>query len=435
MMFKRRLYLQICALFGAGLVVFALIGSILWEALGHDEFNREMFRRASALATLLLPSADAPIEAQRGAIERIAEKMDFDVTLLGAEERVIAATGPVAVLPDGPYEPEIWVPARGTARWATMLPDGRFVVIDLNRLPVPNETLGLGLLLFLLALMLGIVMYPVIRRLTLRLERLQIGVEKIGGGDLSARVEIEGHDEVSRLAMSFNSAADRIEKLVVAQRMLLASASHELRTPLARIRLGIEMLQTKDDPTRRSALQKDIGELDALIDELILLTRLETERGTRTRERVEMMAIAAEECARYPDCTPSGAEAEVWGDPRMLQQLLRNLLDNAHKYGRKPVEVVVTPGRSSVLLAVSDAGAGIPDVAREQVFEPFYRLPGTQNTSGSGLGLPIVKKIAEAHSATISMRSSDRFEICVLFRAIRTEAGPAQPQRISVTIN
>ena len=112
------------------------------------------------------------------------------------------------------------------------------------------------------------------RGLTRRLERLQAGVEKLGAGNLSARVEVEGKDEVARLAESFNRSAARIEELMGAHRMLLANASHELRTPLSRIRLGIELLQQSQDPKYKAEIERDIAELDQMIDEILLASRL-----------------------------------------------------------------------------------------------------------------------------------------------------------------
>ena len=102
-----------------------------------------------------------------------------------------------------------------------------------------------------IALVVAICAYPLVRRLTRRLERLQAGVESLGAGELSARVKVEGKDEVARLAESFNRAAARIEELVSAHKMLLANTSHELRTPLSRIRLGIELHEGR----RRSRAQ------------------------------------------------------------------------------------------------------------------------------------------------------------------------------------
>src|SRR6266567_2451393 len=117
------------------------------------------------------------------------------------------------------------------------------------RLPHDHRHPGVPLFaLALVALAVGVGAFPVVRRLTRRLERLQSGVESLGAGDLTARVKVEGRDEVARLAESFNRAATRIESLVGAHKMLLANASHELRTPLARIRLGIELSKENVDP-------------------------------------------------------------------------------------------------------------------------------------------------------------------------------------------
>ena len=112
---------------------------------------------------------------------------------------------------------------------------------QMNRHAQPGRNFHIALVL--LALSIGVAAYPVVRHMSRRLERLQRGVESLGAGDLSARVAVEGHDEVARLASSFNNAASQIEQLVTAHKTLLANASHELRTPLARIRLAVEFLK------------------------------------------------------------------------------------------------------------------------------------------------------------------------------------------------
>ncbi len=157
--------------------------------------------------------------------------------------------------------------------------------------------------------------YPLVRRLTRRLERLQAGVEQLGAGDLAARVKIEGKDEVARLAESFNRAAARIEELVGSHKLLLANASHELRTPLSRIRLGVEFLKETADPKRKHELERDIAELDQLIDEILLSSRLDAVRGLDQREEIDLLALAAEEGARYDRCSVTGAACRRAGRP------------------------------------------------------------------------------------------------------------------------
>jgi signal transduction histidine kinase len=236
--------------------------------------------------------------------------------------------------------------------------------------------LGLFVTLALVAAAVGVGAYPVVRRLTRRLERLQRGVETLASGDLSVRVKVEGKDEVARLAESFNRAAARIEELVGAHKTLLANASHELRTPLARIRMALEL------PERRGELEKDIAELDALIDEILLASRLEA-REELILEEVDLLGLVAEECARYEGVELDGEPATLKGDPRLLRRMVRNLLENARKHGSPPVKVQLKKKE----LRVCDSGPGVPQAEREKVFEPFYR----------GLGLSIVRRIARRH--------------------------------------
>jgi signal transduction histidine kinase len=251
--------------------------------------------------------------------------------------------------------------------------------------------------LSLIALAVAVGAFPVARRLTKRLERLQSGVESLGSGNLSARVAVEGRDEVARLAGSFNDAASRIEQLVGAHKTLLANASHELRTPLTRIRIAVELAKQALDAKQKEGLDQDIAELDRLIEEILLASRLDALPEAGAQEEVDLLALAAEECARYPDVELDGAPCLVQGEPALLRSMLRNLLDNAHMHGRPPVRVAVTPAADGVRVLVEDSGPGIPDAERERVFEPFFRRSESRNARGSGLGLSLVRQIARRH--------------------------------------
>jgi len=219
-------------------------------------------------------------------------------------------------------------------------------------------------------------------------------------GDLTARVPVEGNDEVAQLAHSFNRAAERIEALVGAHKTLLANASHELRTPLARIRMATELMKESADPKRKAGLDQDIAEIDLLIDEILLASRLDAVAELDVTEAVDLLALAAEECARYGDVQLDGESVVVHGDPRLLRRLLRNLLENAQRHGRPPTEVRIARAPDIVQISVSDAGAAIPVEQRPRLFEPFYRRAGGANV-GAGLGLALVRQIARHHGGNV----------------------------------
>jgi len=257
----------------------------------------------------------------------------------------------------------------------------------------PHSPAGVVGMFLLLALAVALGAFPIVRHLTRRLERLQNAAEALAAGDLKARVEVEGHDEVAGLAVSFNRAAVRIEQLVGAHRMLLAQASHELRTPLTRIRLALELIGDIE-PKRKLGLNADIAELDHLIEEILLASRLDTLTDLEHDEDVDLLALVAEECARAGVADVSGAAAQVRGDPRLLRRLVRNLLDNAQHHGRAPIQVRLRVNADSAELTVVDAGEEIAAADRERLFEPFYRRG---NTEGHGLGLSLVRRIAQRH--------------------------------------
>ena len=256
----------------------------------------------------------------------------------------------------------------------------------------------------------ALVMYPVARRLTRRLERLQRGVERWGAGDLSSRVPMSGTDEVGHLARHFNSAAERIEGLMRAQKSLLANASHELRSPLARIRMALELMGTAPTPAFRAEIGRNITELDQLIDEILLASRLDArEADLGTVEEVDWTGLTAEECARLDvtfdagaadggDCAP----VQVRGVPKLLRRAVRNLLENARRYGQGEVSASLQHSGQQAVLRVFDRGPGVPAPLRERIFEPFYRLPGASESNGGvGLGLALVKSIAERHGGSV----------------------------------
>jgi signal transduction histidine kinase len=376
-----------------------------------ERFNPRAFVQIGRV----LPRADAGADAQRAALEQLRHKLGADLALFARDGTPIAATTGWAS--DG--DDDFVVPIRRVA-FTHRLPDGRLLIAQRPRGPATRPTpIGGGTWLVLIAVAVGVGAYPVVRRLTRRLERLQESVERLGRGDFAARVEVHGHDEVAQLAASFNRAVERIEALVAANRSLLANASHELRSPLARVRMAIELLNGDARPALKRELERDIAELDTLIDEILLASRLDSQGAEALAlEDVDLTALAAEECARA-GAKLDAAPIVLRGDPRLLRRLLRNLLDNARRYGGDaPVEVGLargTDGRAE--LTVCDRGPGVADHERERIFEPFYRARGTAEAAGGvGLGLALVRSIAQRHGGSVACLARDGGGSCFLVR-------------------
>lgn len=330
------------------------------------------------------------------------------------------------------------------------LDDGRSLSVSLPRPPRPQQgvrpdpfgplqSLG-AFVAVLLALVVAVALaaYPIVRRLTQRLEALQQGVARWGEGQLDTRLPVQGGDEVAFLAERFNAAADRVQALLLAHKALLAHASHELRSPLARIRMALAVLgpgggadssasAAGATAAQRREIERSIDELDALIDEILLASRLDLSdpndaTALGPAEEVDLLGLVAEECARTGaqlDVAPDVLPALLTGHAKLLRRLVRNLLENARRHGRGAGHdggVVLTLARGQPteagavlgwVLAVSDRGPGVPDAWKERIFEPFFRLPGaSERDGGVGLGLALVQTIARRHGGQV--RCEDR---------------------------
>jgi signal transduction histidine kinase len=293
----------------------------------------------------------------------------------------------------------------------------------------------LSLLMLFVAVAIGA--WPVANRLTRRLKALRQGVETFGSGQLQHRVEVEGRDEVADLAQSFNQAAQRIEDLIGAHRNLLANASHELRSPLARLKMAVSMM-AELPPERSEALRReinqDIKELDALVEEVLLASRLDA-KSELNLQPVDLVGLAAEEARRVDavlDADQASA-AVVRFDERLVRRAVRNLLENAKRYGgdQEPILLTLATQRDQVEISVSDRGPGVPAEECERIFEPFYRLPGhSEHAGGVGLGLSLVRQIAQRHGGQVSCHAREgggsRFVITLPKQPARSPGSPVQ---------
>ncbi len=305
---------------------------------------------------------------------------------------------------------------------------------------------GFVILLGLLAAGVALGAYPIVRRLTKRLETLQNGVEKWGSGQLSTRVKVQGQDEVAFLAQKFNHAAGQVETLMSSHKSLLANASHELRSPLARIRLALALLQATPDKAFEasskatiSEINHNIQELDSLIEEILLASRLDSpESSIGTPESFDLLGLAAEECSRVNAelliADGSRGTFEMSGYPRLVRRLIRNLLENANRHNqpeRGGVSLQLTTEQSNnearLVISVVDHGAGVAADERERIFEPFYRAKNaSERDGGVGLGLALVKSIAHRHGGIVACEAAPsagaRFVVKLLPNFTRTSS-------------
>ena len=393
-----RLHARIYVAVLASVVLVALLAGAAW----HLHYGREPVESglglAAEIAGELLPPAGAPVALQQAALERWGARTRARLSLFTpARERVAAHGERLPPPPAGFASSGTWHRLGAGPAVVLRLPDGRWLVG--MRSASSRPAIGFLGFLLLAALAVALAAWPISRRITRRLERLRESVEALGAGDLASRVPEEGRDEVALLAASFNRAASRIEELVGAQRRLLANASHELRTPLARLRVAADLLD--GEPAAKGEVARSVAELDGLVEEILVASRLEAGTAGEPIEEVDLTALAAEECARA-GAALSGDVVTLDGNPRLLRRMLRNLLENALRHGGGPVEVEVRRGPAGgVEVDVLDRGPGVPPELSDRVFEPFFRLPGAAD-GGAGLGLSIARQVARRHGGDVT---------------------------------
>jgi len=397
----KKLYFQIYLGVIASLALLVVLAGAFWHFQGENSPPNQIMQTVRDVIVLALPAPDAPPEQQQAVLERLARPSLPRISLYSEDQRLLAHVGRTLKPPPPGARDNEWMhhPGRESA-WAMHLPDGRWLLAqpphDRARTPLP-----LFATLALIALVVALVAYPMTRRMTRRLENLKLAVEALGAGDFKTRVETRGCDEVSSLANSFNLAAGRIESLLLAHRQLLANASHELRSPLTRMRLALEMQAERPTPESLAEMRRNIAELDQLVEEILLASRLDATREPLQAETVDLAALLAEECARC-NAQCEAERLEMNGETRLLRRLLRNLLENARRYGGNVVQASLVQSEGRALIRVCDNGKGVATEERERIFEPFYRPAGSREKEGSyGLGLSLVRQIAERHGGSV----------------------------------
>jgi two-component system sensor histidine kinase CpxA len=245
-------------------------------------------------------------------------------------------------------------------------------------------------------------------------------VERFGAGDLGARVHSLRKDEIGDLSRAFDRMAERLETLLTAERRLLQDISHELRSPLARLSFAAELVRTADD---RSAaverMKKEIQRLTDLVGALLQVTMAEGDPSSIVPELLTLDALlieVVEDCRLEADSRGCAialgtvASLAILGDRELLRRAIENVLRNSIRYAPKEsaVEVMVEATNGVASVSVRDYGPGVPEEALPKIFQPFFRVDGSRDSStgGMGLGLAIAMRAVGLHHGQLQAENA-----------------------------
>lgn len=307
-------------------------------------------------------------------------------------------------------------------------PDGRMGRVEhVDTRPLPP--IGAPTVIALVLVVVGISSLLLARSLTRPLGKLSTAAQAFGSGDLKSRVGLKNRDELGDVSRAFDEMAERVTALLRAERELLANVSHELRTPLSRIRMALALVADAegDVAVAREMLGEigaDLDELERLITDVLTAARLDFEdAGSPSgipplrRQHVDLGDLLEHAVSRFKATHPKRTLQSnipenlpaIDADPVLLRRVFDNLLENAHKYTERPDEPIELVARfgEDIMVDVVDKGIGISADELPRVFRPFYRVDKsrTRATGGLGLGLPLAKRIVEAHGGKLELTS------------------------------
>lgn len=330
---------------------------------------------------------------------------------------------------------------------ADRAPDGSRIVVGQSLAGVNDTVTGLRRTLLLVAPVLAIAAALLTRTLVGRalvpVETIRTEADEISLTDLHRRIPTgSGANELDALAGSLNGMLSRLEVSADAQRRLVADVAHELRSPLAalvtQLEVGLTHPDTADWPATAAESLDEGRRLQALIDNLLLLARLDAHETPDTLGLVdldELIHDTARRTARNQDIAIDRSNVGagvVRGDADQLQRCIQNVLDNAVRYADTTVTVTLREHDDKVELAVTDDGPGIPTAERTQVFERFYRISDSRDraSGGTGIGLAIVKELVELHAGTVEATPAEPTGTMIVMRFPSADA----PSRDAIRI-
>lgn len=272
-------------------------------------------------------------------------------------------------------------------------------------------------LLLLIGLSLGLPILLWLRPHWRGLQQLEQTARQVGDGDLSCRTDLPAGSSLARVGRTFDQMTAQLQAMLASRKQLTDAIAHELRTPLVRLRYRLAMLDPPPTEPEQQALERDLGALDSLIEEMLTYARLDRPELPLQRIDMELGSWARCHLADWQALRPDKQLALAlptsqmpWcGDQRLLERAVENLIGNALRYAESRVTLTLSRWQGSYLLEVSDDGPGIDPALAPQLFEPFVRLDQSRDrrTGGSGLGLAIVRSIARHHGGEVALLASD----------------------------
>ena len=260
------------------------------------------------------------------------------------------------------------------------------------------------------------------RRMTRPLTHLASAASLAAAGGAAPRVPEEGPADVRKAAIAFNAMMDQVTRTLESQRQLLSAVGHDLRTPITAMRINLEFV--KDDELRER-LERNLAELQELTEAVLSAAR---GTGGEAKRTIDLSALIDSVCADLDDLGEPvrwepHAPAPLSCRPNEIRRAVRNLVENAVAYGRK-AEVQLDETNSTYDVVVEDEGPGIPEADHARVFEPFVRLESSRNTEtgGTGLGLTLVRAIAEGHGGTVALENKAEGGLRARLRLPRQQA-------------
>lgn len=400
----------------------------LWFELGSERLNQaelteRMLDRAASIATMMSsipPKARAQAtEALEGRLWRfriqtgksVAAPMTPEETKLAARLQAMlpgkSARGPVSVhiRPWSGDNAPNHAPVESTTAVEMTLPVVRNTQLIATFImppgpPWPAELTIAAIVTILVASVAGAY---VARRVARPLSMLANAASVAAMGETAPRVPEAGPDDVQNAARAFNAMMDQVSRTLESQRQLLSAVGHDLRTPITAMRINIEFVE---DAELRERLQKNLDELQDLTESVLSAAR---GAGGEARRQIDLACLVESVCADLDDLgepvTCAGHDpAPLSCRANEIRRAVRNLVENAVSYGKR-AEVTIRNVQGAYEVVVDDEGPGIAPEDRARVFEPFVRLEGSRNleTGGTGLGLTLVKAIAEGHGGKVTL--------------------------------